>query len=109
MDSEDGCGIVCGVGERTEFCYDGVCSEFVLGNFPGMMVESCVPLHPPPLQGSDVSALLITFEKGYCRSSWIEYGEGLLGDSDEIPRRTPVRERRPLVPRNCVRSRILPI
>ena len=106
---EDGCGIVCGVGERTEFRYNGVRSEFVLGDFPGMMVRSCVPLHPPPLQGSDVSALLIMFEKEYCQSLWIEYGEGLLGDSDEIPRCTPVRERRQLVPRNCVQSRILPI
>ena len=44
MDSEDGCGIVCGVGEHTEFCYDGVHSEFVLGDFPGMMVRNCVPL-----------------------------------------------------------------
>ena len=100
MNSEDGCGIVCGVGGRT---------EFVLGDFPGMMVGSCVPLHPPPLQGSDVLALLITFEKEYCRSPWIEYGEGLPGDSDEIPQPTPVRERHLLVPRNCVRSRILPI
>ena len=44
VDSEDGCGIVWGVGEHTEFRYDGVRSEFVLGNFPGMMVGSCVPL-----------------------------------------------------------------
>ena len=42
---EDGCGIVCGVGERTEFRYDGVHSEFVLGDFLGMMVGNCVPLH----------------------------------------------------------------
>ena len=47
VDSEDSCGIVCGVGERTEFRYDGVRLEFVLGNFPGMMVGSCVPLHLP--------------------------------------------------------------
>ena len=44
VNSEDGCGIVCGVGGRTEFCYDGVRSEFVLRDFPGMMVGSCVPL-----------------------------------------------------------------
>ena len=44
MDSEDGCGIICGVGERTEFRYDGVRSEFVLGDFLGMMVGNCVPL-----------------------------------------------------------------
>ena len=44
MDSEDGCGIVCGVGEWTEFRYDRVRSEFVLGDFPGMMVGNCVPL-----------------------------------------------------------------
>ena len=44
---EDGCGIVCGVGERTEFRYDGVRSEFVLRDFPGMMVGNCVPLQYP--------------------------------------------------------------
>ena len=85
MDSENGYGIVCGVGERTEFRYDGVHSEFVLGDFPGMMVGNYVPLHPPPFQGSDVSALLIAFEKEYCRSLRIECGKGLRGDSDEIP------------------------
>ena len=32
----------------------------------GKVVGKGVPLHPPPLQGSDVSALLmITFEKGW--------------------------------------------
>ena len=44
MDSENGYGIICGVGERTEFRYDGVHSEFVLGDFPGMMVGNYVPL-----------------------------------------------------------------
>ena len=38
VNSEDSCGIVCGVGGRTEFRYDGVRSEFVLGDFPGVMV-----------------------------------------------------------------------
>ena len=32
----------------------------------GKVAEKGVPLHPPPLQGSDISALLtITFEKGW--------------------------------------------
>ena len=44
VDLEDGCGIVCGVGEHMEFRYDGVRSEFVLGDFLGMMIRNCVPL-----------------------------------------------------------------
>ena len=72
-----------------EFCIDGVCSELergnipemehgnilemehgnipemVRGNIPEMVAEGYVPLHPPPLQGSDVSALLmIMTERG---------------------------------------------
>ena len=65
VNSERGCGVVFGVGECTEFRCDGVCLELVLGDFPEMIVGNCVPLHPPPLQGSDVSALLmIMSEKG---------------------------------------------
>ena len=65
-----------------EFCIDRVCSELERrnipemergstpemehgnipemerGNIPEMVAESYVPLHPPPLQGSDISALL---------------------------------------------------
>ena len=62
-----------------EFCIDRVCSELergnilemecgnilemVRGNIPEMVAESYVPLHPPPLQGSDVSALLTIMTK----------------------------------------------
>ena len=45
LGSELGYGIVVGMGERTEFCIDGVCSEFGFGSFPEMSVGDCVPLH----------------------------------------------------------------
>ena len=59
------CGVVVGVGRHMEFCSDGICLEMRFGNIPELVAESCVPLHPPPLQGSDVSALLmIMSERG---------------------------------------------
>ena len=61
VDSEDGCGMVCGVGEHTEFLYDGVRSEFVLGDFPGMMVRNCVPLQSPQLVSELVSQSVSQF------------------------------------------------
>ena len=58
---ESGYGVIDGVGGRTEYLRDGICPE----SESEKVVEKGVPLHPPPLQGSDVSALLmITFEKG---------------------------------------------
>ena len=61
-------GVVGGVGGHMECLRDGVCLELLDGDIPlesEKVVEKGVPLHPPPLQGSDVSALLmITFEKG---------------------------------------------
>ena len=63
---EDGCGIVCGVGERMEFRYDGVRSEFVLGNFPGMMVGSCVPLHRQTPWFSNWEGFRDEFKKEFC-------------------------------------------
>ena len=58
MGSELDYGVVDGMGERTEFRINGACLESGFGEFPGMNAEDYVPLHPPPLQGSDVSALL---------------------------------------------------
>ena len=69
MGSELGYGVVDGMGEHMEFCIYGVCSELGFGNILEISAEGCVPLHPPPLQGSDVSALLMmVFEKGWPRS-----------------------------------------
>ena len=80
MYSELGSGVVCDVGGHTECLRDGICLESELE------VGKGVPLHPPPFQGSDVSALLtIMFEKGWPRSPRIIYVEGLRGVSDEIP------------------------
>ena len=59
MGSELDWGVVVCMGEHTEFCIDGVCSEFGFGRIPEMVGESCVSLHPSPLQGSDVLALLM--------------------------------------------------
>ena len=65
VDSEKDCAIVYGVVGHMEFRCDGVCSESVLGDFPETIVGNCVLLHPPPLQGSVVSALLmIMSERG---------------------------------------------
>ena len=59
-------GVVDGMGGHTEFCIDGVCLELGFGEFPEMNAEDYVPLHPPPLQGSDISALLMmVFEMGW--------------------------------------------
>ena len=88
--SELGYGVVDGVGGHTEYLRDGIRPELELELELGKVVEKGVllqsqdedilselgkvvrkgvPLHPPPLQGSDVSALLtITFEKGWPRS-----------------------------------------
>ena len=97
------CGIVNDVGGRTEFRSNGVCSELRLRNIPEMVAEDCVPLHPPLLQGSDISALLkIVFEKGWYRSPQIGCVEGLQSVSDEILRQALVCEHHPLVPRNYV-------
>ena len=88
----------------------GVCSEFGFGSFPEMSVGDCVPLHPPPLQGSDILALLtIMFEMGWHRSLQIVCVKGLPGVSDKTPQCVPVRELLLLVPRSYVRFRILPI
>ena len=61
-------GVIDGVGGHMECLRDRVCPELPDGDMPlesEKVVEKGVPLHPPPLQGSDVSALLmITFEKG---------------------------------------------
>ena len=64
---ESGYGVVDGVGGHMEYLRDRIHleSESELEK----VVEKGVPLHPPPLQGSDVSALLmIMFEKGWPRS-----------------------------------------
>ena len=79
---ELGYGVVDGVGGCMEYLRDRRCPE----SESEKVVEKGVPLHPPPLQGSDVSALLmITFEKGWPRSPRIVYVEGLQGISDESP------------------------
>ena len=44
VDSEKDCAIVYGVVGHTEFRYDGVCSESVLGDFPETIVGNCVLL-----------------------------------------------------------------
>ena len=64
--SELDCGVVGGVGGHMEFHSDGIYSELWFRNIPEMVSKDCVPLHPPPLQGSDVSALLtMVFKKGW--------------------------------------------
>ena len=69
MGSELDYGVVDGMGERTEFRIDRVCSELGFGEFLEMNAKYYVPLHPPPLQGSDVSALLMmVFEMGWHQS-----------------------------------------
>ena len=91
--SELGYGVVDGVGGHTEYLRDGICLELRDGDMPSeseleleKVVEKGVPLHPPPLQGSDVPALLmIMFEKGWRRIPQTECDEGLRGDSDETP------------------------
>ena len=40
-------GVVDGMGERTEFHIDGVCSELGFRECPEMNAEDYVPLHPP--------------------------------------------------------------
>ena len=41
-------------------CMDGMCPESGGGDIPSVKkAEMSVPLHPPPLQGSDVPALLM--------------------------------------------------
>ena len=110
MGSELDFGVVFGMEECMEFHIDRVCSEFGFGSFPEMSVGDCVPLHPPPLQGSDVSALLtIMFEMGWHRSPQIVCVKGLPGVSDKTPQYVLVRELLQLVPMSCVRFRILPI
>ena len=47
VDSEKGCAIVYGVVGHTEFRYDGVCTESVLGDFLETIVGNCVLLHIP--------------------------------------------------------------
>ena len=74
--SELGYGVIDGVGGHTECLRDEICPELQDGDISselesesGKVVEKGVPLHPPPLQGSDISALLtITFEKGWPQS-----------------------------------------
>ena len=72
MCSELDYGVVDGVGGHTECLRDGICPELPDGGMPlesEKVVEEGVPLHPPPLQGRDVSALLmISFKKGWCQS-----------------------------------------
>ena len=71
--SESGYGVIDGMGGHMECLRDGICLEsqdkdILSGSESdlGKVVGKGVPLHPPPLQGSDVSALLmITFEKGW--------------------------------------------
>ena len=66
MGSELDYGVVNGMGERTEFHIDGVCLELGFREFLEMNVEDYVLLHPPPLQGSDVLALLtMVFDMGW--------------------------------------------
>ena len=61
-------GVVDGVGGHMECLRDGICPELPDRDMPSeseKVVKKGVPLHPPPLQGSGVSALLmITFKKG---------------------------------------------
>ena len=70
--SELGYGVVDSVGEHTRCLRDGICPELQGGDILSeseKVVEKGVPLHPPPLQGSDVLALLmITFDKEWCQS-----------------------------------------
>ena len=59
-------GVIDGAGGHMEYLRDGVSLELNVRDMPSeKVVEKSVPLHPPPLQGSDVLALLmITFGKG---------------------------------------------
>ena len=103
--SESGYGVVDSVGGR-KYLRDGIHPE----SESEKVVKKGVPLHPPPLQGSDVSALLtITFKKGWPQSLQIVYVEGLRGVSDESLRCVPVHEHLLLVPRSYVQFHILPI
>ena len=109
--SESGYGVVDSVGGHMEYLRDGIRpeSESESELESGKVVGKGVPLHPPPLQGSDVSALLtILFEKGWPRSLRIIYVEGLWGVSDESPQCVPVHEHLLLVPRSYVEFHILP-
>ena len=38
------CGVVVGVGGRTEFRSDGICSGMIFGNIPELVAKSCVLL-----------------------------------------------------------------
>ena len=116
--SELGYGVIDSVGGHTECLRDGICpesrdrdisSESESESESGKVVGKGVPLHPPPLQGSDVSALLmITFKKGWPRSPQIIYVEGLWGVSNESPQCVLVHEHLLLVPRSYVQFHILP-
>ena len=66
MGSELDYRFIDGVGEYTECLRDGMSLELKIGDVPlEKEVGGSVPLHPHPLQGSDVSALLmIVFERG---------------------------------------------
>ena len=49
MGSELDYEVVVGMGERTEFRIDGVCSEFGFGSIPEMSAGDCIPLQHPTL------------------------------------------------------------
>ena len=86
VDSEREYGVINDEGEHMEFHSDRVFSEMGLGDVPEVVAQCCVPLHPPPLQGSDISALLkIVCGKGWCRSPQIRFTKVLRGVSNEIP------------------------
>ena len=95
---------------HTRHCMDRMCPEswgrdILLQKW----VSRSVPLHPPPLQGSDILALLmISSKKGYCQSLQIGCDKGLRDVSDESLRCTPVHECHLLVPRSYVQFHILP-
>ena len=107
--------VINGVGGHMECLRDRICPELQDRDMSSeseseseKVVRMGVPLHPPPLQGSDISALLtITFEKGWPQSLWIVYVKGLQGVSDESPQCVPVREHFLLVPRSYVQFHIL--
>ena len=110
MGSELDYGVIDGMGEHTEFRINGVCLELGFGEFLEMNVEDYVPLHPPPLQGSDVLALLMmVFEMGWYQIPQIICVEGLQDVSDKSPQYVLVCEHLLLVPRSYVRFHILPI
>ena len=70
VESELDYGVIDGVGGHTKCLRDGICLELQGGDIPSeseKVFEKGAPLHPPPLQGSDISALLmIMFKKGWC-------------------------------------------